>query len=264
MRPARLSAALIAAVLFAAADPAFAQEEDEPGQAKTGADPAPAEEEMPGDAPKEVEPRDGRPCDENFMNPCPEGQVCVDMRCTVKKRRTKAQDVEVDPDYGPTTADEGGERGFRLGLQNSFLFGFAGKLKNPEPAYDIALDFGFPTGRIARWHVEIGYRDLNGYTGVKFNPFLLGFTIPLLKAPLTLEIEVIGAILQTEILFGNGYAIALSTGLRAQLVAVYGIGYVAFAPLGFEIRYAYGTEDIGIDTGAGANWPLMLVVGVEL
>lgn len=217
---------------------------------------------MPGDAPKEVAPRDGRPCDENFMNPCPEGQVCVDARCTEKKKKRRpAAEVSIEEDEAPDPAND---RGFRLGLQNSFFFGFAGKLHNPEPAYGLALDFGFPTGRSARWHVEIGYQDLNGYSGVKFNPFILGYTIPLLKTPLTLELEVIGAILQTEILFGNGYAIALSAGMRAQLVAVYGIGYFAFAPLGFEIRYAYGTEDIGIDTGAGANWPMMLIVGVEL
>jgi hypothetical protein len=200
----------------------------------------------------------GRPCDKDFMNTCPEGQECIELRCQIKKKPVEIRE-EVAAEAKPSS-----DRGFRLGVQNSFFIGFAGRFHNPEPAYSVALDFGFPTGRSATWHVEVGYLDLNGYTGLKFNPFLLGYTVPLLNKPVRLELEVVLAIVQTEVLFGNGYAIALSSGLRSQLVLVYGIGWVGFSPLGFEIRYAYGTEGIGIDTGAGANWPMMLTVGIEL
>lgn len=254
----------IAALLgvFCAISPALAQEDPgEPGQAKEVIAPE-NEEPAPGDAPRDVTtPREGRPCDENFMNACPKGQVCVDARCEVKKKKKKARIVEEE------VVDEEEERvrPFRLGLQSNFFFGFAGKLQNARPEYNLALDFGFPTGRSARWHVEVGYELLNGYKGLKFNPFLLGYTIPLVKdQPVRLEIEVIAAILQSEILFGDGYMIALSSGLRAQLVAVYGIGWAAIAPIGFEIRYAYGVEDVGIETGVGANWPFQLIVGIEL
>src|SRR5262249_33956488 len=156
-----------------------------------------------------------------FMNACPEGQVCVDARCEPKKRKKTPEEEEYEPSVRS-------DRAFRLGVQNAFFFGFAGKFHNPKPAYNIALDFGFPTGRSARWHVEVGYLDLNGYTGLKFNPFLLGYTIPIIKKPLKLELEIIAAILQSEVLFGDGYAIALSAGMRAQLVAVYNIGWAAF------------------------------------
>ena len=66
----------------------------------------------------------------------------------------------------------------------------------------------------------------------------------------------------------NGVAVltlvALSAGLRSQVVVTYGIGWAAFAPIGFEARYAYGVEDVGITAGSGFNWPLVLTLGVEL
>ncbi len=241
-----------------------AHAQEEPGGAKevvVPKDEPPAEEAAPGDAPRQttVKPvREGRPCDENFMNSCPKGQECVDARCEAKKRKKREEPVEEE-------IFEERVRPFRLGLQSNFFFGVGGALSNPRPEYTLALDFGFPTGRSARWHVEVGYEVLNGYNGVKFNPFLLGYTVPLVTdQPVRLEIEIIAAILQSEILFGDGYMIALSSGLRAQLVAVYGIGWAAIAPIGFEIRYAYGIEDIGIRTGAGVNWPFQLIVGIEL
>lgn len=157
-------------------------------------------------------------------------------------------------------------RPFRLGVSNAFLIGLAGEIKNPRPAYSLSADFGFPTGRAVRWHVELGYQDLNDHTGLRFSPLVLGYSIPLRLEglPVDLEVEVLARVLGAEILFNDGFAIALSSGLGAQLVAVYGIGYLAFAPLGFEVRYAYGLERIGIDTGTGFNWPLQLTVGVEL
>jgi hypothetical protein len=204
----------------------------------------------------------GRPCDKDFFNPCPVDLVCVDLRCVPKTstRAASLDEVGTEPKAVPAES----VRPFRLGVQNSFFFGFAGAIQNPQPAYTLTADFGFPTGRRARWHVELGYMDLNGYSGFRINPFVLGYTIPLMKKPVQLEVEVIAAILQSEILFNDGFAIALSSGLRAQLVLVYGIGFVAFAPIGFEIRYAYGLQDIGVDTGVGANWPLQLTIGVEL
>ncbi|MCK6546018.1 hypothetical protein L6R52_09125 [Myxococcota bacterium] len=209
----------------------------------------------------------GRPCDDQFFKPCPGDLVCTNQRCavkadenaepapkkTAKKKRTRRERV-----------DAGDVRALRLGVQSTFWMGIGGRLDNPSPAYDLTADFGFPTGRTGRWHFELGYRDLNGWTGLRVNPFVLGFAIPVYEGDFHLEIEILAAIIQSEVLFGDGFSIALSSGLRSQLVLVYGVGFAALAPIGFEIRYAYGVQDIGIDTGVGANWPIALTVGLEL
>lgn len=205
----------------------------------------------------------GRPCDEDFLNACPAPLVCLGARCSVPVETSTRTATPTRPERPPAPPVREA-RAFRLGVQSAFWFGFAGSIENPRPAYTVAADFGFPTGRRARWHVELGYQDLNGYTGLRINPFVLGYSIPILEEPFELEVEIVAAILQSEILWNDGYSIALSSGLRAQVLAVYGPGFVAFAPLGFEIRYAYGLQDIGIETGAGANWPLVLTLGVEL
>jgi hypothetical protein len=250
--------------------PAIADAQDEPSEPT---DPGGSEPAKPNDAAQAI----GRPCDPNFFQPCAEGLVCIENRCAPRpeKKRTRRGEEEDGATVETSTEAQGKvivvrervidrSRPFRFGVENGFFFGFGGKLKNPKPAYNIAADFAFPSGRAIRWHVEIGYQNLNGFTGFRVNPFIIGYTIPIIREPVHLEAEVIGAILQSEILFNNGYAIALSSGLRAQIVLLYGPGYVAFAPLGFEIRYAYGLQSIGIDTGVGANWPLMLTVGLEL
>jgi hypothetical protein len=232
------------------------------------AEPAPPSDEMEEVRvpPKPVTPLEvpekesdvGRPCDKNFMNACAGGLVCVDAICQAPKRVTGT--IEEPAEEAPVED----VRALRFGVQNAFFFGFAGKMKNPRPSYSIMADFGFPTGRRARWHVEVGYQDVNGYTGFRVNPFVLGYGVPVLRRPVYLEIEVVAGVIQSEILFNDGFAIALSSGLRAQLVVVYGVGWAAFSPLGFEIRYAYGVEDIGVETGVGANWPMLLTVGLEL
>src|SRR6185503_18938667 len=108
----------------------------------------------------------GRPCDETFMNPCSEGLVCVEARCQVPKQKGEE---------GKKKKKKSSIRGLRVGMQNSFFLGFAGAIHNPKPAYNIGADFGFPTGRRARFHVELAYQDLNDYTGIKFNPLILGY-----------------------------------------------------------------------------------------
>lgn len=157
-------------------------------------------------------------------------------------------------------------RPFRLGLSNSFWVGFSGEISNPIPAYAVALDLGFPTGRRMRYHVEIGYQNLNGHDGLRFSPLTLGIAIPLpeLARKVQVEIEILVDVVRAEVLFDDKYVVSLSSGLRAQLVATYGVGFVALSPLGFELRYAYGIEDTGIRIGAGANWPFHLTLGVEL
>jgi len=157
-------------------------------------------------------------------------------------------------------------RPFRMGLTNEFWVGFSGPLSNPVPSYDLALEMSFPTGRRARYHVEIGFETLNGYDGIRVAPLTIGYAIPVpeLTQGLRVEVELLLDIVKAEVLFGDHFAVALSSGLRAQVVASYGLGFVAFCPLGFQVRYAYGVEDTGITTGGGADWPFMFTLGVEL
>lgn len=204
----------------------------------------------------------GRPCDKSFMNACPAGLVCKNTRCVREGDARREPTVSSATDANVVYIDR--TRAFRLGATNAFFFGLGGKLKDPSPAYSVGLDFGFPTGRSAWWHLELGYENLNDYKGLKASPFVLGYTFDLYEGPVKLEVEVVAALLQTEVLFGDGYAIALSAGLRGQLVLVYGIGWLGFAPLGFETRYAYGLQNVGIATGVGVNWPMLLTVGMEL
>lgn len=249
--------AVLTLVLTQLGDTAFAQTPDIAG----GQEPA--------DAPPENAPR---PCDPNFFKPCPEGLVCIDSRCLPPPTRGRVVPAQTSTAGGGRVVVRERlvdvSRPFRLGVTNGFLFGFAGQIKNPKPAYAISADFGFPTGRAVRWHVELGYEDLNGYTGFRVSPLVLGYAIPILRKQtrdtIELEVEILATVIQSEILFNDGFAISLSSGLRAQIVAVYGIGYAALAPLGFEVRYAYGVQNVGIATGVGANWPLLLTVGVEL
>lgn len=170
------------------------------------------------------------------------------------------------PHVAEARVDPAEVRPFRLGLSNAFWVGFSGEIANPVPAYAVGLDLAFPTGRRMRYHVEIGYQSLNGYDGLRFAPLTLGIAIPLpeMSRSLDVEIEILVDVIRAELLFDDKYALSLSSGVRAQLVASFGIGFVAFAPLGFEVRYAYGVEDTAIRTGAGANWPFNLTVGVEL
>lgn len=183
-------------------------------------------------------------------------------------RAASAQDEPGQPRALPerSAGDVVDRRPFRLGLSNAFWVGFSGALSNPVPAYSIGLDIGFPTGRRVRYHVEVGFQSLNGYDGLRFAPLTLGYGIPIpeVKRGLSLEVEILLDVIRAEVLFDDKFAVALSSGLRAQLVASYGMGFVAFAPLGFELRYAYGVEDTGITTGAGADWPFHLTVGLEL
>jgi hypothetical protein len=155
-------------------------------------------------------------------------------------------------------------RGFRLGWTNSLLFGFAGGITNPEMAYGTAIDFGFPTGRAVRYHVDIGFENLNAFKGLKFSPLTLGYAIPVWNREFALEVEVLVTIIEAEVLWKDLYSIALGSGLRGQVVLTYGRGFVGFSPIGIAVRYAYGDQDIGIRTGVGANWPLQLTLGVEL
>lgn len=170
------------------------------------------------------------------------------------------------PHLAEARVDPDGVRPFRLGLSNAFWVGFSGEIANPIPAYAIGLDLAFPTGRRMRYHVEVGYQSLNGHDGLRFSPLTLGVGIPLpeIHSKWKVEIEILLDVVRAEVLFDDKYVVSLSSGLRAQIVASYGVGFVAFAPLGFELRYAYGIEDTGIRTGAGANWPFHLTVGVEL
>jgi hypothetical protein len=234
--------------------------------APTAPPPPPSPQPEPGSTEKPTNPDVPRPCDVNFYKPCDEGLVCIDQKCVpkpkVKKKSKRTRSSSIAADEEEAVQPE--SRAFRFGATNAFFFGIGGKLSNPRPAYNLLGDFGFPSGRHMRWHVELGYENLSGFTGFRLNPFILGYEIPILREPVRLEVEVIASILQSEVLFNNGYAIALSSGLKAQVVVVYGAAFAGFAPLGFEIRYAYGLQSIGIDTGVGANWPLQLTVGVEL
>lgn len=168
-----------------------------------------------------------------------------------------AAEARVDPDA---------VRPFRLGVSNSFWVGFSGGIANPVPAYAVALDLGFPTGRRMRYHVEVGFQSLNGHDGLRFSPLTLGYSIPIpdVAQGLRIEAEILLDVVRAEALFADKYVISLSSGLRAQVVVSYGVTFAAFAPLGFEMRYAYGVEDTGIRTGVGANWPFHLTLGVEL
>jgi hypothetical protein len=168
-----------------------------------------------------------------------------------------AGEVETKPPLAPT-------RGFRVGLSNSLFFGFAGDITNPEMAYGTAIDFGFPTGRAVRYHVDIGFENVNAFKGLKFSPLTLGYAIPVWNTDFQLEVEILVTIIQAEVLWKDIYSIALGSGLRGQVVLTYGRAFVAFSPIGIEVRYAYGDQDIGIRTGVGANWPIQLTVGVEL
>jgi hypothetical protein len=159
------------------------------------------------------------------------------------------------------------DRAMRLGLQNAFWLGFGGEFTDPVPAYMIGLDFGFPAGRSVRYHVVISYQTLSGQDGFRLNPLTVGYAIPAWNGAFSLEVEVLATILQGEAWFKNGfYTAALGSGLSGQVVLNYGLGFVAFAPLGFEVRYIYahGKQDFGLRTGVGVNWPMTLTLGVEL
>ena len=165
-------------------------------------------------------------------------------------------------------SSKGDVRPFRLGLVNAFNVGFGGELDNPSPSYHLGADLAFPTGRSMRYHLELTFQDLNGHTGLRFGPLTLGYEIPIrqdfLPPDLALQVEVLLSVIQADVLFDAGYTIALSSGLRAQLMLSYETFFFAFVPIGFELRYAYGTQDVGIRTGLGANWPFYFVIGVEL
>ncbi|MCC7386263.1 MAG: hypothetical protein IT384_30750 [Deltaproteobacteria bacterium] len=161
-----------------------------------------------------------------------------------------------------------GERAFRLGLINDFTMGIGGQLDNPSPAYRFAVDFAFPSGRAMRYHVLVGFQNLNGYDGVYFAPLTFGYEIPIrqkfLPPGVNMEVELVLLLLQAEAIFSDEYSISLSSGFRPQLLLTYDMGYLALTFIGFEVRYAYGVGDVGIKTGAGVNWPIHIALGVEL
>jgi hypothetical protein len=146
--------------------------------------------------------------------------------------------------------------------------GIGGKLDNPSPSYNLAVDMGFPTGRTMRYHVEIGYQNLNDYSGLRVAPLTLGYEIPIeqrfLPPEVQLDVEILLGIISAEVLFNEGYSISLASNLRAQVVLSYEMFFAALTPIGFEVRYAYGVESVGIRTGAGVNWPFHLWIGVSL
>ncbi len=221
------SAALIAALLCVWPASSFAQDE-EPGGPR-------------GPVEAEAEPEPGGP------------------RGPIEAPEKPAIDAEIPA---------GGTRPFRLGLVNAFNVGFGGQLDNPSPSYHLGLDFAFPTGRRMRYHFEIAFQDLNNYTGLRFSPITLGYEIPIeqqfLPRDWVLTAEVMLTLCQADVLFDDGYAIALSSALRGQIILSYGMAFAALVPIGFEIRYAYGKQDVGIRSGFGANWPFYLLIGVEL
>lgn len=167
-----------------------------------------------------------------------------------------------------TLHSRGDVRPFRLGLVNAFNVGFGGELDNPSSSYHLGADLAFPTGRSMRYHLELTFQDLNGHTGLRFAPLTLGYEIPIrqsfLPPSLSLTVEVLLSVIQADVLFDSGYTIALSSGLRAAVMLSYDTFFFSLVPIGFELRYAYGTQDVGIRTGLGANWPFYFVIGVEL
>lgn len=170
------------------------------------------------------------------------------------------------PAATPEAPQRSGARPFLLGLTQGFGVGFGGSLSNPAPSYLIGLDLGFATGRSARYHVEIGLQTLNGSTGVRFAPLTLGYELWLadLGDDRRVGVEFALALVSAEALFGDRYAIALSSGVRATALLSWGPAFAGLTVLGAEVRYAYGLEDVGIQTGVGANWPFRLTLGVEL
>jgi hypothetical protein len=170
------------------------------------------------------------------------------------------------PAATPEAAQRGGARPFWLGLTQGFGVGFGGSLSNPAPSYLISLDLGFATGRSARYHVELGLQTLNGSTGVRFAPLTLGYELWLaeLGDDRRVGVELALSLVSAEALFGDRYAIALSSGVRATALLSWGPAFAGLTVLGAEVRYAYGLEDVGIQTGIGANWPFRLTLGVEL
>lgn len=275
-----MCAAATVCALTGATRPAQAQKQHHIEIEDDDAETPPVQPERP--PPKSVRPpeREGpRPCDASFFKPCPDGFACIDNECRPQKKVPPPPPLRVPAITTPDAARSSSTasdrvvvvrerfydtRPFRLGVSSGFLFGFSGKLENPRPGFSIIGDFGVPVGRAMRWHLELGYEDLNGATGFRINPLVFGYSIPFYDGPVQLEAEVIAAILQSEILFNDGFSVAASSGLRGQIVMVYGIGYVALAPLGVEVRYAYGLQNIGITTGSGLNWPLLLTLGLEL
>jgi hypothetical protein len=191
---------------------------------------------------------------------------------TVSSTLAHAQDEEDEPGAPRVRAEPAPpaiDRPFRLGLNNEFSIGFAGQMKNPSPAYDLMADFAFPTGRKLRYHFLVGFRDLNGWNGVRVSPLTLGFDIPVrqqfLPPELSLEVEVLFTVVQADALFGSElYNIALSSGVRARLLLNYEDFFASLTPIGLEIGYAYGTKDVGIQTSFGAQWPIHLAIGVNL
>ena len=91
---------------------------------------------------------------------------------------------------------------------------------------------------------------------------VLGFGIPIISAPVRFEVEILAALVQAEVLFGDGFSLGLGSGFRIQAVVGWGPLFFGFVPAGLELRYL-AVHDDAPQPGIGLGQSLVFTLGYE-
>jgi hypothetical protein len=151
----------------------------------------------------------------------------------------------------------------RFGVRTGFDLPAAGVIGNVGTAYSIGAEIMVPVGSVVRFHFDVRYERLGAFQGIRADPLVIGFAIPISRSAFRFEIELVLAALETEMLFERGYAIGLSSGARLTLAAGYGPIFLAFTPGGISVRYFQAQRE-GVRAAPGINVPIGITAGIEL
>ncbi|MBI4700535.1 MAG: hypothetical protein HY744_05110 [Deltaproteobacteria bacterium] len=152
------------------------------------------------------------------------------------------------------------------------VIGVAGPLRNPEPAHVLGVELA--VGERIRFHLAFGYEHLNDNNGLHLDPAGVGFPLRVADTPdVRVEVEPVLTPLAIEWVYRTNagrfeemHALLLSSAVCLQAVFGFGHGFVAFTPVGLEMRFfeheGHGSDSEAVTAGgAGLNWRLGLAGG---
>jgi hypothetical protein len=187
---------------------------------------------------------DGPACKGLGKNECPEGMVCRYFKCQAPPPGS----IE----YAP----------FRIGAQSTIVFGRGQKLGNNSTAFAFGPDLTVSINKIFRFHFQLAGEYVSGFNGLYAAPLVLGFAIPIIASVVRFEIEIQVAVVQTEVLFGDGFNLGLGSGVRLNAVVGWGPLYLGIVPAGLELRYL-AVHDDAAQPGIGLGQSLSFTLGYE-
>jgi hypothetical protein len=158
-----------------------------------------------------------------------------------------------------------------LGLFYLTGIGVAGALRNPVPSNAVGLELA--TRGVARYHLSLGYSQLNGFHGLVLAPVDWGFAIPVSKGNVDVYLEPILEPWKLELVMqgrehgSNFLTFSVSSAIDLPVVVEYRRAYFTLSPIGVEARYltlAGRTGEGVIAPHPAVQWRLRAGVGLKL